>query len=126
MESIHNSRWLTAYEASMLLQRFMPHKSANMWLEHDRRFDPLIAFFDRDGEVFYRSGDLERFVHHHLAPGSSVDFSDRRVRVDRRVHVERRHNVNIRLTPTAERRDGHGFDRRREWAADRRLERLAA
>jgi hypothetical protein len=126
MQSTHQSRWLTAYEASMLLQRFMPHKSASMWLDHDRRFDPLIPFFYRDGDVIYRSGDLETFAQHHLAPGSNVDFSERRVRVDRRVHLERRLNANIRLTPTAERRDGHGFDRRREWAADRRLERMAA
>ena len=126
MEQIQSTRWLTANEASMLLQRFMPHKSAINWLDHDRRFDPVIPFFYRDTEVIYRSGDLEEFVRHHLAPGSSVDFSERRVRFDRRIRVERRHNPNLRLTPSAERRRAHALDRRGELVSDRRLERMAA
>lgn len=126
MERTHTSRWLTSNEASMLLQRFMPHKSAINWLDRDRRFDPVIPFSYRDGEISYRSDDLEYFVRHHLAPGAGVDFSERRLRDDRRLRLERRHNPNLRLTASAERRRAHVLDRRGELAPDRRLERLAA
>lgn len=125
MQHTHPSRWLTPNEASMLLQRFMPHKSAINWLECDRRFDPVIAFSYRGGEVFYRSGDLEYFVRRHLAAGAVVDFSERRVRDDRRL-VERRHNPQLRLTASAERRRAYVIDRRGGLTPDRRLGRMAA
>jgi hypothetical protein len=126
MQHTHSARWLTEYEASLLLQRFMPYKSAVSWLQHDRRHDPVIPFSNQGGEIVYRSSDLENFVHHHLAPGAQVDFSERRVRVDRRVRVERRHHPDLRLVPSAERRRAHTFDRRGGLAPDRRAERMAA
>jgi hypothetical protein len=118
MEKTHKLRLLTVQEASLLLQRFMPHKNAQVWLAHDRQFDPAIPFSHRGGEVFYRSVDLENFVQHHLLPHSGVDFSDRRAREDRRMRVERRRTSNLRLTPAAERRRAYANDRREEF--DRR------
>ena len=126
MQQTHSVRRLTANEASLLLQRFMPRKNAVSWLEHDRRFDPVIPFSNQGDEVFYRSCDLEYFVQHCLAPGVDVDFSERRLRVDRRARIERRHHPDLRLTPSAERRHAYTFDRRGGLAPDRRAERLAA
>ena len=120
MERTNPSRWLSAGEASALLQSFMPNKLAKAWLDNDRKFDPAIPFSIRDGDVRYRSQDLDQFVRRCLAPNARVDFSERRARSDRRRIGERRRNPEIRLSPVAERRHAWSADRRSSIATDRR------
>ena len=120
MERIHPPRWLSTGEASALLQGFMPSKMADAWLDNDRKFDPVIPFRYLEGEVRYRSSDLEQFVRRCLTPGVKVDFSERRRRTDRRYSIERRKNPAIRLIPVAERRSANSFDRRIGASSDRR------
>ena len=126
MQQNHTTRWLTIHEASLILQRFMPHKSAIVWLDHDRRVDPVIPFSHHGDEVVYRSDDLEHFVRHYLVSQAEVDCSERRVRVDRRLRIERRHNPSVRLTASAERRHAHANDRRGGFTPERRSGRMAA
>ncbi len=121
MENNYPPRWLSAGEASALLQGYMPKKTADAWLDNDRKSDPAIPFWVRDGAIRYRSEDLEFFVQRCLSPGSFVDFSERRQRSDRRHAIDRRQNPSIRLTPIAERRRVHYSDRRGSLATDRRL-----
>ncbi len=121
MNKTISSRWLSADEASVLLQGFMPNKVAQAWLDTDRKSDPAIPFWLRDGEVRYRSPDLEFFVKHCLSAKGRVDFSERRQRTDRRRVNERRENPSIRLSPVAERRHAHSTERRGTLAPDRRL-----
>lgn len=120
MERTNPTRWVNADEASALLQRFMPGKLAQAWLEIDRKFDPAIPFFNSRRGVIYRSGDLEHFVRYCLSPGANVDFSERRARSERRRAVDRRSNPEIRLAPVAERRYSRINDRRASLAIDRR------
>jgi hypothetical protein len=121
MEKNYPSRWLSAGEASALLQGYMPKKTADAWLNNDRKSNPAIPFWVRDGSVRYRTEDLEFFVQRCLSPGSHVDFSERRQRSDRRLASDRRQNPSIRLSPVAERRRSHSTDRRGSLAPDRRL-----
>lgn len=114
-------RWLSADEASALLQGFMPYKAAQAWLDTDRKSDPAIPFWFRDGEIRYRSPDLEFFVKHCLSAKGRIDFSERRQRTDRRRAADRRENPSIRLSPVAERRRAHYPDRRGSLAPDRRM-----
>ena len=120
MVGINSSRWLSTGEASALLQGFMPNKMADAWLDNDRKFDPVIPFRYVDGEVRYRSLDLEQFVRRCLASGVKIDFSERRRRRDRRYSIERRKNPEVRLIPAAERRSASSFDRRAGQRSDRR------
>ena len=120
MERTNPSRWVSADEAGALLQRFMPSKLASAWLDNDRKFDPTIPFFYSRGSVVYQSRDLEQFVRHCLAPSAEVDFSERRTRSDRRRSTDRRQNVEVRLSPVAERRHAHSIDRRGSRSLERR------
>ncbi len=120
MERTHPSRWVSDREASTLLQGFMPNKTALAWLENDRKIDPVIPFSLSDGEVRYRSVDLEQFVLCYLAPGAKIDFSEQRARSERRRATDRRRNPDVRLAPVAERRHGLAPDRREKIAFDRR------
>ena len=120
MERTRPSRWVSAREASTLVQGFMPNKTAEAWLENDRKIDPVIPFSYSGGEVRYRSLDLEQFIFCYLAPGTKVDFSERRARSERRRALDRRRNPEIRLSPVAERRHGRTPDRREKITIDRR------
>ena len=120
MERTHSSRWVSDREASTLLQGFMPDKTAQAWLENDRKIDPVIPFSYSNGEVRYRSIDLEQFILRYLAPGAKVDFFEQRKRSERRRAIDRRRNPEIRLSPAAERRHGRTPDRREEITIDRR------
>ncbi len=120
MEQTSPTRWVNVDEASALLQRFMPGKLAQAWLEIDRKADPTIPFFHSQNGVIYRSGDLEHFVRCCLSPGAKVDFSERRARSERRRAIDRRSNPDIRLSPVAERRHSWTNDRRASLAIDRR------
>jgi hypothetical protein len=121
MESTHLFRWVSAGEACTLLQRFMPHKTAQAWLENDRKTDPVIPFSYSNGAIRYRSSDLEQFVLRYLAPHAQLDFSERRARSERRHAIDRRRNPQIHLAPVAERRHGRTPDRREDIPLDRRL-----
>ena len=120
MERTHSSRWVNTREASTLLQGFMPHKTAQAWLDNDRKIDPVIPFSYSSGEVRYRSIDLEQFILRYFAPGAKVDFFEQRKRSERRRAMDRRRNPEIRLSPAAERRHGRTPDRREEITIDRR------
>ncbi len=120
MERTNPSRWVSADEASGLLQRFMPRKQASAWLDNDRKFDPTIPFFYSHGSVVYQSRDLEQFVRHCLASSDVIDFPERRARSDRRCSTDRRHNVEVRLSAVAERRRANSIDRRGSRTRDRR------
>ena len=120
MERTHPSRWVSDREASTLLQGFMPDKTAQAWLENDRKIDPVIPFSYSNGEVRYRSIDLEQFILRYLTPGAKVDFFEQRKRSERRRAIDRRRNPEIRLSPAAERGHGRTPDRREEIIIDRR------
>lgn len=120
MDRTHPSRWVNTREASTLLQGFMPHKTAQAWLDNDRKIDPVIPFSYSSGEVRYRSIDLEQFILRYLAPGAKVDFFEQRKRSERRRAIDRRRNPEICLSPAAERRHGRTPDRREEITIDRR------
>ena len=120
MERTHSSRWVDDREASTLLQGFMPDKTAQAWLESDRKIEPVIPFSYSNGEVRYRSIDLEQFILRYFAPGAKVDFFEQRKRSERRRAIDRRRNPEIRLSPAAERRHGRTPDRREEITIDRR------
>ena len=120
MERTHSLRWVSDREASTLLQGFMPDKTAQAWLENDRKIDPVVPFSYSNGEVRYRSINLEQFILLYLAPGAKVDFFEQRKRSERRLAMDRRRNPEIRLSPAAERRHGRTPDRREEITIDRR------
>ncbi len=109
---------LTLAQAAGFLQRFLPGRDARVWLEQDRRYNPLIPFQVLDGEIFYNESDVVRFVQ-KIAPGARL-----RTGTDRRNHPERRTQTTDRRKAGERRRArsaaASGIDRRFALRADRR------
>jgi hypothetical protein len=90
---------LTPEEAAGLLQRFMPGRDAAAWLEHDRRYQPVLPYVQHGEVIRYHEEDVIALVR-KLAPDAAVRRRatrrlgpERRQRhADRRTHMERRHS----------------------------------
>lgn len=118
------AEFLSPEQAAGLLKRVMPGRDAFAWLAADRRFDPLLPFVERDGQVWYREQDVCRFARRlredvALRTGQArrVQGERRQRQGDRRQEGERRNRQ--RNTTLLERRLSIRPDRRAD--LDRRI-----
>ena len=120
------SQFLTVAEAVGLLQRHMHGKDALVWLEADRRYDPLIPFIQMGETVYYKESDLIAFAkqiagHALVRTGyDRRDISERRaVGMGRRANADRRRSRQDSARNDLDRRFAVRTDRRGD--LDRRM-----
>lgn len=90
---------LTPEETAGLLQRFMPGRNAAVWLENDRRYQPVLPYVQHGEVIRYHEEDVIALVR-KLAPAATVRGSAlrrlgaerRQLHADRRAHTDRRHS----------------------------------
>jgi hypothetical protein len=126
MKLSSHSQFLTVAEAAGLLQRHMHGKDALVWLEADRRYDPLIPFIQMGETVYYKESDLVAFAKQIAGHAQVRTGFDRRGGIDRRsdglgrrVHADRRRSRLEEARNDLDRRFAVRSDRRGD--VDRRI-----
>ncbi|MES1982298.1 MAG: hypothetical protein V4443_07470 [Pseudomonadota bacterium] len=125
MDTISDHILLTEQEAATILQPHMRNKSAQHWLENDRKHDPVVPFHNLQGQPYYLESDLIAFITHALNPTarfvriSNQLITDNRNKTERRTRTERRVSGEIMLSDLVERRASQ-IDRRSGRDNDRR------
>lgn len=99
MKLVANKKYLTATEAAIMLQPFMPNKSALSWLNHDRKTNPAIPFDRLDDQVYYQEEDLLTFIRYAIKSAPILRGTARRRPTARRMQPDRRKAVNRRQLP---------------------------
>lgn len=115
---------LTVAQAAGFLQRFMPRRNAQQWLENDRHYSPLLPYIVQGDEILYDEAAVARFVT-VLVENAAVRHSQRRrvpgerrrIAVDRRAFSDRRH---ARRRPQLSQLSAQDLDRRFALRQDRR------
>ena len=62
MDKTGHRKMLTIYQTISLLQRFMTARDASEWLEVDRRYSPIIPFFQQGEVILYHEDDVLNFI----------------------------------------------------------------
>lgn len=111
-------KMLTPEQTKGFLQRFMPGRDAAVWLENDRRHQPVLPFVQHGTELRYFEEDVIQFVRKLSSHAPVRNNASRRDAKERRYyHTERRDQQDRRYSRRAARND---IDRRFAVRPDRR------